>query len=144
VPDVYVIDADAAIEFVRRGHTKPGGDYELFAPTLLRSQVLSILHTELVAEDGDPKEKLELAEAACRLPRRLLGDAVLRATAWRIATEHHWTDTLAAEYIALTLLHGKALIANDDELRASAAGIVPTDTVGSFLSRVQPGGRSAS
>lgn len=140
MPEVYVIDAEAAIELARRGHTKPGGDYELFAPTLLRSQVLSILHTELVAEDGDPKEMLELAEAACRLPRRLLGDAVLRARAWRIATEHHWNDTLASEYIALTLLHGKALITNDDELRQNASGIVPTDTVNSFLARAEPGG----
>jgi predicted nucleic acid-binding protein len=143
VQDVYVIDAEAAIELARRGHTKTSGDYELFAPTLLRSQVLSILHTELVAEDGDPKKMLELAEAACRLARRLLGDAVLRATAWRIATEHQWSNTLESEYIALTLLHGKALIANDDELRASASGIVPTDTVGSFLSRVEPRGRTS-
>jgi hypothetical protein len=143
VPDVYVIDAEAAIELARRGHTTPGGNYALFAPTLLRSQVLSILHTELVTQDGDPKEMLALAEAACRLPRRLLGDAVLRATAWRIATEHHWSSTLASEYIALTLLHGKALIANDDELRANASGIVPTDTVDSFLARVEPRGRTS-
>ena len=51
MPDVYVLDAEAAIELARLGHTKGSGNYEFSAPTLLRSQVLSILHTELVVED---------------------------------------------------------------------------------------------
>ena len=136
--DVYVIDADAAIDLVRRRHNAPDGEYELIAPTLLRSQVLSILHTRLVSGDGeDSKKMLEVAEAACRLPRRLLGDAVLRSVAWRIATEHQWDSTFAAEYIALTVLHGKALIANDDGVRERASGIVPAMTVDAFLAGVR-------
>ncbi len=83
---VYVIDAHAAIELVRAGY-ESGTKWELFAPTLLRSRVLAILHTELVAGRGEARQALDLAEQACRLPRRLLGDAVLRKTAWAIATE---------------------------------------------------------
>ena len=138
---VYVVDADAAIELARRGYT-PGkngsgengsGKNELFAPTLLRSQVLARVRAEIasgrLADDGS----LELAERACRLPRRLLGDAVLRRTAWMLADEHGWHDTYDAEYIALTQLHGEALIAGNNELAAKAAPIVPVETVESFL-----------
>ena len=128
--DVYVIDAHAAIDLVRRGYR--GGDYELFAPTLLRSQVLAILHAEPGDDDGD---LLDLAERACRLPRRLLGDAVLRRTAWRIATEQGWPDTFDAEYIALTRLHGRALVAEGAALREKAAGLVPIESVGHLLDR---------
>lgn len=125
---VYVIDAPAAIELVRRGYVPPEGQ-ELYAPTLLRSQVLAILHTELLALGRDPGQGLELAERACRLPRRLLGDAVLRATAWKIATDQGWSETYDAEYIALTRLHGSALVAGGEGLRERAASLVRVEPV---------------
>lgn len=129
---VYVIDAHAAIELVRRGYSA-GSEWELFAPTLLRSQVLAILHAELVTGGGDSRQYLDLAERACRLPRRLLGDAVLRQTAWAIATERGWPETYGAEYIALTRLHGVALVAGSDVLREMAAALVRTETVDHLL-----------
>jgi hypothetical protein len=129
---VYVIDAHAAIELVRRGYSG-AGECELFAPTLLRSEVLAVLHAELVAGRGDSGLYLDLAESACRLPRRLLGDAVLRRTAWAIATEQGWAETFEAEYIALTQLHGVALIAGSAVLRERAAALVRTETVDHLL-----------
>lgn len=48
---VCVIDAPAAIELVRRGYGG-GSERELFAPTLLRSQVLAILHAEKLSSLG--------------------------------------------------------------------------------------------
>lgn len=129
---VYVIDAAAAIELARHGFA-PDGDRELFAPTLLRSQVLALLHAEAAAGRTARAEALALAEQACRLPRRLLGDSVLRRTAWKLAAEHGWADTFDAEYIALTRLHGTALVAGDDGLRRAADGIVPVLTVDAFL-----------
>jgi predicted nucleic acid-binding protein len=130
--DVYVIDAHAAIELVRKEFV--GRDkWELFAPTLLRSQVLAILHAELVAKRGDPGQLLSLAERACRLPRRLLGDAVLRRLAWAIATEQGWVETYDAEYIALTRLHGVALVAGSAALREKAMAMVRTETVDHLL-----------
>ena len=131
---VYVIDAPAAIDLVRRGY-EGGYEWELFAPTLLRSQVLAILHAEPVAGGGEAGQVVDLAEQACRLPRRLLGDAVLRQTAWAIATEQGWPDTYDAEYIALTRLHGEALIAGGDVLRKRAAGLVRTETVDHLFGR---------
>lgn len=129
---VYVIDAHAAIQLVRRGYSGEGTS-ELFAPTLLRSQVLAILHDELVAGGGDSSQLLDLAERACRLPHRLLGDAVLRQTAWAIATEQGWPETYDAEYVALTRLHGEALLAGSDALREKAATLVRTESVNSLF-----------
>jgi predicted nucleic acid-binding protein len=131
---VYVIDAHAAIELARRQFSG-SDDWQLFAPTLLRSQVLAILRSE-VAAGADPEEALDLAERACRLPHRLLGDAVLRRNAWTIATEQGWSETYDAEYIALTRLHGVALIAGSDSLREKAEAIVPTETVGYLLDAI--------
>lgn len=132
---VYVIDAEAAIEVVRRGHSAADLECDLFAPTLMRSQVLALLHRELESGGHDPQELLGLAERACRLPRRLLGDAVMRRVAWQIATEQDWSDTYQAEYIALTRLQGDALVAASDDLRARAASLVSIVTVDSLLGR---------
>lgn len=128
---VYVIDAHAAIELAR-GRFSGSDEWELFAPTLLRSQVLAALRSEVVA-GADPEEAVKLAERACRLPRRLLGDAVLRRNAWMLSIEQGWPDTYDAEYIALTRLHGVALIAGSDSLRQKARGIVRTETVDYLL-----------
>lgn len=129
---VFVVDADAAIELARRGFQGEDG-FDLYAPTLLRSQVLAILHSEVMASDGDSSSALTLAESACRLPDRLLGDAVLRKVAWAIANEHGWRDTFDAEYIALARLHADALVAGSESLRRRAEPIVEVRTVEELL-----------
>ena len=129
--DVFVIDAGAAVDLARRDFTVPD-DRETFAPTLLRSQVATICLAEVREGTMEADEGLELAERACRLPRRLLGDAVLRRTAWKLAVDHGWPDTFDAEYIALTQLHGVALVAVQPELKKRAAPIVRTLTADAF------------
>ena len=64
-----------------------------------------------------------------KLPIRLLGDAVLRRNAWRIADRLGWSDTLMAEYVALTVLQADALVTLDEGLARSLDGIVATATV---------------
>lgn len=133
--DVFVIDAEAAVALARRGAVG-GDDRELFAPTLLRSQVLATCRGEVADGSMEPGHALELAERACRLPRRLLGDAVLRRRAWELAEEQGWSDTYDAEYIALTQLHGVGLVAGSDVLRERAAPLVRTEAVEAFASDV--------
>jgi len=121
----YVIDASAAIELAAAGFSDPGS-HRLLAPTLLRSQTLSILHERVVAGQVaavDAKRMLELITA---LPVRLLGDRVLRGTAWKVADELGWADTYDAEYVALTRLHGDALVTADADLVRRLDGVVPT------------------
>jgi hypothetical protein len=53
----------------------------------------------------------------------------LAGTAWAIATEQGWAETFGAEYIALTRLHGVALVAGTEVLRERAAALVTTEAV---------------
>jgi predicted nucleic acid-binding protein len=124
----YVIDAGAAIRLAREG-IDVSGDHQLLAPTLIRSQTLSLLH-EAVGRgeiaDVDAREQLRRFN---RLKLRLLGDAVLRRRAWEIADELGWESTYDAEYVALTQLQADALVTLDRRL---ARMVKPLVAVASF------------
>jgi predicted nucleic acid-binding protein len=127
----YVIDARAAIELVAEGFTDPGA-HALMAPTLLRSQTLSLLHEAVTASRLSPQTARERLERIGSLPIRLLGDSRLRRTAWKVADELGWTGTYEAEYVALTMLHGDALITGDPTFARAVQGVievVPVDTL---------------
>jgi indolepyruvate ferredoxin oxidoreductase alpha subunit len=63
------------------------------------------------------------------LPMRLLGDAVLRRQAWKVADQLGWASTYEAEYIALTQLQADAFVTMDSKLEDSIKGIVATASV---------------
>ena len=121
----FVLHAGAALEVVRLD-VQVSGEHQLLAPTLLRSQTLSLLH-EAVARGELPADvaRDRLARVG-RLPVRLLGDAVLRRRAWEIADRLGWSSTYDAEYVALTQLQADALVTTDQTLAQNLADIVPT------------------
>jgi hypothetical protein len=49
---------------------------------------------------------------------------VLQNTAWKVADQLGWADTLTAEYLALTQLQGDAFVTGDAELAELAAAVV--------------------
>ena len=120
----YVIDAAAAIEIARLERSV-APEHSLVAPSLLRSQVLSILYRAVRAGELSPKEGKVLLDRVTELKIRLLGDRVSRGTAWRIAEELGWDDTPDAEYLAVTRLQADALVARDPRLARLADGVVP-------------------
>jgi predicted nucleic acid-binding protein len=67
------------------------------------------------------------------LKLRLLGDAVMQNVAWRLADELGWTDTYAAEYLALTKLQADAFVTLDKKLARAAAKVVPVATLDELL-----------
>ena len=121
----FVLHAPAAIALAGEGFTPPA-EHELLAPTLLRSQVLSLLH------EAVHRGELTAAEAEQRRARidgwrvRLLGDAVLRRVAWQLADRFGWASTYDAEYVALTRLQADALVTLDADLARVAADVVAT------------------
>lgn len=127
----YVIDASAAVRLAESGWSGPEA---LLAPTLLRSQTLSLLHADARSGRREPADARTLLAAVDRLPVRLLGDRVLRRNAWLVADELGWAQTEAAEYVALTRLHGDALVSGEPQIYAGADAlvrIVPvTDVIG--------------
>jgi predicted nucleic acid-binding protein len=121
----FVVDAGAVLHLVS-AEIEVSSNHELLAPTLLRSQTLSALH-EAVRRGEIPAEvgRDRLGRVG-RMPIRLLGDAVLRRQAWKVADQLGWASTYDAEYIALTQLQADAFVTLDAELARSVEGMVAT------------------
>jgi hypothetical protein len=105
----FVVDTGAVLHLVS-AKVEVSGEHELLAPTLLRSQTLSALH-----------EAVQRGE--------ILGDAVLRRQAWKVADQLGWASTYDAEYIALTQLQADAFVTLDAELARSVEGVVATASI---------------
>jgi predicted nucleic acid-binding protein len=119
----YVIGPDVVRRLAQEQAVIPDA-HQLLAPTLLRSQLLSLLYRavrqgELTKQDAD--RQLNYMRG---LRIRLLGDRVLQSVAWKIADQLGWLDTLDAEYIALTQLQADALITLDADLAAAVKDLV--------------------
>jgi indolepyruvate ferredoxin oxidoreductase alpha subunit len=124
----FVVDAGVAIRLASEAIDVPP-DHELLAPTLIRSQVLALLHEAAARGEISAKRGLEIHGRISRMPIRLLGDAVLRRRAWDVADQLGWESTYSAEYIALTLLQAEAFVTQDADLARSVEGIVRTATI---------------
>jgi predicted nucleic acid-binding protein len=125
----FVIDAGVALHLASEGTTNIPAKHELLAPTLLRSQTLSLLHEAV--QRGEVAEDMARGHLADfqRLPIRLLGDAVLRRRAWEVATQLGWAGTYDAEYVALTQLQADAFVTLDAKLAGRVEGLVETAPV---------------
>lgn len=101
------------------------GEHQLVAPTLLRSQVLSLLYQAVRRGEMTKTDAERHLDYIRRLRIRLLGDRVLHAVAWKVADQLGWEDTLDAEYIALTQLQADALITLKPAIATAARDLVP-------------------
>ena len=124
----FVVDAGVVIRLVT-DDVKVAAGHELLAPTLLRSQVLSMLHEAMQRGEVTPPIARDRLARIGRMPIRLLGDGVLRRRAWDVATKLGWASTYDAEYVALTLLQADALITLDADLAKAVEGIVTTASI---------------
>ena len=124
----FVVDASAVIHLANK-RLEVSDDHELLAPTLLRSQTLSMLHEAVGRGELPAAVALDHLECIWRMRIRLLGDAVLRRRAWEVAERLGWSDTYNAEYIALTQLQADAFVTRDASLARSVKGIVATASI---------------
>ena len=124
----FVVDCGAVLQLASEGIDVPA-EHELLAPTLLRSQTLSELHEAVHRGELAPDVALEQLARIWAMPIRLLGDAVLRRLAWRLADQLGWAETYDAEYVALTQLQADVFVTTDAELARRLDGIVATATI---------------
>jgi len=124
----FVVDCDVVLQLAAEG-IEVAPEHELLAPTLLRSQTLSALHAAVQRGELSADVALDRLARIQALPIRLLGDAVLRRNAWKLADQLGWAETYDAEYVALTRLQAEALVTLDAELARTLEGIVPTATI---------------
>lgn len=128
----YVITPRIAIRLAEE-EARVADATKLLAPTLLRSQVLSILYQRVRDGELDRSGASEYLDFIRALKIRLLGDRVLQKVAWKIADELDLTDTFDAEYVALTKLQADALVADDGEIGPFAATLVPLAAFGDLV-----------
>jgi predicted nucleic acid-binding protein len=127
----YVIGPDVARRLAHN-QTVIGAEHRLLAPTLLRSQTLSLLYQEVRRGAMTKKDAEQRLDYIRGLRIRLLGDRSLQSVAWKVADQLGWPDTLLAEYVALTQLQADALITLDGKLARAAKKLVtvaPIDAV---------------
>jgi predicted nucleic acid-binding protein len=119
----FVVDAGAVIHLAGQ-ETGIAPGHELLAPTLLRSQVLSLLHEAVQRGELPADVARDRLARIGRMPIRLLGDGVLRRRAWDVADRLGWASTYEAEYVALTELQADAFITLDPDLARRVTGVV--------------------
>jgi predicted nucleic acid-binding protein len=124
----FVVDSSAVLQLVAEG-IEIADENELLAPTLLRSQTLSVLHEKVQRGEIPADAAREHLARIARMRIRLLGDAVLRRRAWELADELGWASTYDAEYIALTQLQADAFVTLDAKLARSVAGVVEVASI---------------
>ncbi len=124
----FVVDSGVVVQLAVEEYEVPP-EHELLAPTLLRSQTLWALHETVRGGGLDRDVALQLLERSWKLPIRLLGDAVLRRLAWKLADQLDGTSTYDAEYLALTRLQADAFVTLDPELARRAADVVPVASI---------------
>lgn len=119
----YVIDPEVAI---RLAHDQAviRDEHQILAPTLLRSQLLSLLYQAVNRGEMTNEEAEQRLDYVRELRIRLLGDRVLQKVAWKVADQLGWSDTFDAEYIALTQLQADALITLDGQLARAVKDLV--------------------
>lgn len=128
----FVVDAGVVLHLAAAGTEVPA-EHRLLAPTLLRSQVLSLLHEAAGRGELTAAEARERLTRINRMPIRLLGDGVLRRRAWDVADRLGWASTYDAEYVGLTQLQADAFVTLDEELARTLEGVVATATVKALL-----------
>jgi predicted nucleic acid-binding protein len=124
----FVVNAGAVIHLATE-ELEVSGRHELLAPTLLRSQTLSVMHDAVHRGELPSDVALDRLERIWRIRIRLLGDAVLRRRAWEVAELMGWADTYDAEYVALTQLQADAFVTLDADLARSVKGVVATASI---------------
>jgi|SRR5262245_25119047 len=120
----YVIGPDVAMRLAQ-DQAVIRDDHQILAPTLLRSQLLSLLYQAVRRGDMTRKDAEQRLDYVRGLRIRLLGDRVLQNVAWKAAVLLGWSDTFDAEYVALTQLHADALITLDGQLAQAVKSLVP-------------------
>jgi predicted nucleic acid-binding protein len=128
----FVVDASAVLHLASTD-AEVSARHKLLAPTLLRSQTLSVLHEAVQRGELPADVARERLKRIGQMPIRLLGDAVLRRRAWDIAEQLGWASTFDAEYVALTQLQADVLVTLDAKLARSVKGIVETAPIDALL-----------
>jgi predicted nucleic acid-binding protein len=122
---LLVVDASVIVQVsLAGGALGPLAGHELIAPSLLASEVTSIL-CELAYRDEVPSDHARTAVVRLTsLPIRYERPDGLPERAWDLARSLGWAKTYDAEYLALALMHDAPLFTIDERMRRGAGHVV--------------------
>jgi predicted nucleic acid-binding protein len=123
-----VVGPDVALRLAR-DRVVIRDEHQILAPTLFRSQLLSLLYQAVRRGEMTKKNADGALDHVRGLRIRLLGDRVLQNVAWKIAGDLGWDDTFDAEYVALTRLQADAFVTLDPELARRVQALITTAPV---------------
>ena len=123
---LLVVDASVIVQLsLAGGSLGPLEGHDLIAPTLLASEVTSIL-SEMTYRGEVPEDHARVAVVKLEgLPIRYERPAGLAERAWDLARSLGWAKTYDAEYLALAIISDAPLITIDQRMRRRASHIVP-------------------
>ena len=124
----YVIGPEVAIRLANDQTVIRDGQH-ILAPTLLRSQLLSLLYQAVIRGEMTKQGADQRLNYVRGLRIRLLGDRALQNAAWKVAEQLGWSDTFDAEYVALTQLQADALITLDGQLAHAVKDLVSVSPI---------------
>ena len=119
----FVIGPDVALRLAD-DQVVIGQEHQLLAPTLLRSQLLTLLYQAVRRGEMSKQDAERRLDYVRGLRLRLLGDRVLQSVAWKVADQLGWSDTYDAEYVALTQLQADAFVTLVRQLARTAQDLV--------------------
>lgn len=122
---LLVVDASVIIQVsLAGGALGPLEGHELIAPSLLASEVTSVL-LELAHRDEVPSDHARTAVLRLKsLPIHYERPDSLPERAWDLARSLGWAKTYDAEYLALALMHDAPLFTIDERMRRGAGHVV--------------------
>ena len=128
---LLVVDASVIVQVsLAGGALGPLEGHELIAPSLLASEVTSIL-CEMAYRDEVPSDHARTAVGSLvSLPIRYERPDGLSERAWDLARSLGWAKTYDAEYLALALVREAPLFTIDERMRRGAGHIVPMPSPG--------------
>lgn len=123
---LLVVDATVIVQVsLAGGSLGPLEGHDLIAPTLLASEVTSILW-EMTHRGDVPHDHARVAVGRLgSLPIRYERPDGLAERAWDLARSLGWAKSYDAEYVALALVHQAPLFTIDERMRRGAGHIVP-------------------
>jgi len=124
----YLIGPDVALRLAE-DRAVIRAEHQLLAPTLIRSQLLSLLYQAVRRGEMTKQDAAARLDHLRGLRMRLLGDRVLQGVAWKVADQLGWVDTFDAEYIALTQLQGDAFVTLDERLADEVQDLVTVASI---------------
>jgi predicted nucleic acid-binding protein len=128
----FVIEPSVVLTLAQQEATVPR-EHKLYAPTLLRSQVLAELFVRVQRGKISKKQAGLQLDYLRGLQVRFFGDRVLQRVAWDMALDLDRKDTFVAEYLALTKLQADALVTTDASLAAAASKVIAVATIDDLL-----------